>query len=301
MRTAVDTEPEPHSNYLIRHWRGELSLPVAYWVNVVLADFALGVLGAAVTPLAHERGPTASGLWSLSLYSLTVIITVWQLVGLWRSALAHPARGGSRGWAAIAQIVAVLAVLRVFNMLYLQWPIVEQATNLLTHGDTMKPAQLRLLNHGTQVEIAGGLSFGTAQKLNSLLAANPTVRVVQLNNIGGWIAEGELLQDIIERRGLATYTARECDSACLFAFMGGKERYLGSHGRLGFHEASIAGVGGLVAQDGTNRFRRVFRRKGVSAAFADRALSTPAATIWYPTQQELLNAHVVTALVDDRS
>jgi hypothetical protein len=291
--------PERRANYLIRHWRGELSLPIAYWVNLFLVNVVLLVLEATLQGFAHEAGPVVSGLLALGFYSATAIVTAWQLVGVWRSARAHPSRGGSRGWAVLAQIVAMLAVVRLFNLVNTQWPVLQQAATLIIHGDTMRAAELRVLNHGTEVEVAGGLSFGTAKRLETLLKGNSTVRLVQLNNIGGWIAEGELLQEIIETRGLATYTARECDSACLFAFMGGKDRYLGTHGRLGFHEASIAGVGGRLSRSGTDRFRSVFLRKGVSSSFVDRALSTPAASIWYPTWQELLDAHVITAVVDD--
>jgi hypothetical protein len=31
-------------NYMSRHWRGELSLPVAFWVNNLLLMFPLGLV-----------------------------------------------------------------------------------------------------------------------------------------------------------------------------------------------------------------------------------------------------------------
>jgi GYF domain 2 len=33
-----------NENYLVRHWRGELSLPMAYWVNGIASNFAAHTL-----------------------------------------------------------------------------------------------------------------------------------------------------------------------------------------------------------------------------------------------------------------
>jgi hypothetical protein len=62
---------------------------------------------------------------------------------------------------------------------------------------------------------AGGLSQGTADSLQAILQANPNIRIIQLNNDGGRISEGTRLGKLIEAHGLATFTARECVSACL--------------------------------------------------------------------------------------
>jgi hypothetical protein len=238
-------------------------------------------------------------LWGLGIILGFLAVTAWQLVGVWRSAEAHPSRGGSRGWATVAKIAAVLGLLRLSGTVIEEAPIIRQSAQLLLRGDTMPAARLRVLNRGTEVEVAGGLSFGTSERLQTLLEATPSIRLVQLNNIGGWINEGVALEKLIEAHGLSTYTATECDSACLIAFMGGKERYLGSKGRLGFHEASVGGVGGEVAKVGTEQFLQVLSEKGIPSAFIERALSAPPSSMWYPTRQELLSAHVITAVVNE--
>jgi hypothetical protein len=60
------------------------------------------------------------------------------------------------------------------------------------------------------------------------------------------------------------------------------------------------GVGGGAASAGTEEMRRNFRSKGIPDAFIDRALSTPAASIWYPTTAELTAAHVINGVADER-
>jgi hypothetical protein len=292
---------EHRAGYLLRHWRGELSLPMAYWVNQVLLSVLVLMLLAWLpeTDLIQNSTPFLRGLWSLGVVLFVAILGLWQIVGVIRSAQAHPSRGGSRGWAVAAQVVSVLGILRLAGTLAQEAPIVVQAAQLIFHGDIMQASTLRVLNHGTEVEVAGGLAFGTAQKLETLLDATPTIQLVQLNNIGGWVSEGAALEKVIEMHHLSTYTRGACVSACLLAFMGGQERYLARQGKLGFHEASVSGVGGDVASEGNNQFRQVFASKGLPTPFINRALATPPSSMWYPTQQELLDAHVITAVVNE--
>jgi hypothetical protein len=155
------------------------------------------------------------------------------------------------------------------------------------------------VNRATEVEISGGLSFGTADRLKAILDTTPTIRSVRLESSGGWIAEGAKLADLVERHKLTTRSSSECYSACLLVFMAGEQRFLGSKANLGFHEASVAGVGGQLASEGTQTIREALERRGVAVAFIREALSTPASRIWYPTTEELIAAHVITAVVDE--
>ena len=289
-------------NYLARHWRGDLSLPVAYWRNGMLLNIALlvALATAYASSLPDSLGARGTGAWMLLVVLGTVTVGIWQAVGIWRSAGRHAARGGSAGWAVVARCVVVLGALRLGAFALQEIPAVRQATVLLAGADPTPASRIHVLNHATEVEVAGGMSFGTAATLGAVLDRTPTIRVVQLNNVGGWITEGTRVARLIAARRLVTFTARECDSACLLAFMAGAERYLGSHARLGFHAASVGGVGGPIARAGNAEFREAFRARGVSADFIDRALATPASGMWYPTTRELTDAHVITAVVDER-
>jgi hypothetical protein len=249
---------------------------------------------------ADGFGIRGSGWWALGVLLLSFAISLWAAVGVWRSAEKHVSRGGRSGWATLARVLVAVGLLHLVATVTTQAPLINQSLLLAFGHDTMPPSQLHVVNHGTEVEIAGGLSFGTSDALKTILDATPTVHLVQLNNTGGWIAEGEKLGALVEARKLATYTARECDSACLLVFMAGDDRYIGSRGKLGFHEASRTGARGEAARDGTDAMRAALERKGVPDTFISRAFSTPASSMWYPTTTELLEAHVVTAVVDDK-
>lgn len=45
----AESGPEKKANYLVRHWRGELSLGVSYWVNRFLANVAALFVVSAIT------------------------------------------------------------------------------------------------------------------------------------------------------------------------------------------------------------------------------------------------------------
>ena len=73
-------------------------------------------------------------------------------------------------------------------------------------NDPTPPHVLRLLNGGRVVELSGGFDFGTSADLRTLLNASPNVRTVDLNSMGGRVAEAEHVRDLIREHHLATCT-----------------------------------------------------------------------------------------------
>jgi len=67
-------------NYLSRHWRGQLSLPVAFWVNYIVLGAIYFVIGKIME--SNEVGDSVGMPFMLILLP----IVIWQCVGAWRSA-----------------------------------------------------------------------------------------------------------------------------------------------------------------------------------------------------------------------
>lgn len=88
LSNPINGDIERKGNYLSRHWRGQLSLPVAFWVNYIV----LGVIYFAIGKIMelNEVGDSAGIPFMLILLP----IIIWQCVGTWRSA-GH--RGGFWG------------------------------------------------------------------------------------------------------------------------------------------------------------------------------------------------------------
>ena len=90
--------PRTEGSYIGRHWNGDLSLPVSYWVNGVLLSIGFGILVYVVVYAVASNGSlgTAVTLIWVTL-AISIVLSVWQLTGIWRSAARqyvsqHPRR-----------------------------------------------------------------------------------------------------------------------------------------------------------------------------------------------------------------
>ena len=296
--TVIAAPRTARPNYFVRHWRGQLPLPVSYWVNwlLVSALLAVGVLSAK-DPALLERLGTNAGSWELAVAASALAAMAWQSVGLWRSADRYVVGGGRREWATLAKVCVGIGLLPVVGSVLEQLPAVQQTLDA-RFRERPRVTQLYVAKAGTEIEIAGGLSPGIATALSSTLDRTPTIRVVRLANAGGSISEAHKLAGLIAARDLVTFAPHECDGACLLAFLGGKLRYMGLGGRLGFYGASVAGTGS-AGEKRNQLFREVMLARGVPTAFIAQALAAPDSHPWYPTTSELLQANVITGIADD--
>ena len=84
------------SNFFIfRHWRGELSLPVSYWLISFLANIvSFIVVGIATKYFEAFKYFYPIGIWIgfVVMWGLIITIAIWQIVGLWRSAKNYQKR-----------------------------------------------------------------------------------------------------------------------------------------------------------------------------------------------------------------
>ncbi len=297
---------KPRRSYLSRHWRGELPLPVSYWVNgfllTMIAATAEATLGAADITTAPRLITGGYAALALSL----VVVGIWQFVGIWRSAgrVIQERRKQAKGafWAGLARIATVLGFisLTVSSVEY-TFPYARANIQIAFGGDDTPHHILRILNGGSEIELAGGIDFGTAADLQTLLDATPAVRMIDLDSIGGRIAEAEHARDLIREHHLSTYTDALCASACTVVYMAGYPRYLGPEGRLGFHRYTFPGLSREQDTAANNLREQDFVNAGVSSNFAAKAFSTPSSGMWIPDRATLFLAHVATEEVNGMS
>lgn len=163
---------------------------------------------------------------------------------------------------------------------------------------SVPPYEIYVLANGSELELAGGMPVGTADAVAKKLDAMPGVHVLHLNSEGGIILEGYRLAGVIRARGLVTYTATTCASACTIAFLAGKQRYLGKTGWLGFHSTAQS-FGGPSSALGNEAMRRMYREEGLSDTFIDKVMATAPRDLWYPSHDDLIAAHAIDAVVDE--
>ena len=119
--SAFDTpsvRPVSTGNWIERHWKGELSLPISYWVIGVLLSFAfglvVGVYAELLKALALPQGQTMALI--AAFLAFMGAFGVWQFVGIWRSAGHHMERSKSewrRFWAILARILSAIGALQL--------------------------------------------------------------------------------------------------------------------------------------------------------------------------------------------
>jgi uncharacterized protein DUF4339 len=298
-RTAVPKEPS--TNFLLRHWRGQLSLAKSYWIVGVLFSVIALILATMFGEALAILNPPPIWLGiCLTTFLVTIcVFTIWQLVGVWRSAGSHIITTKRYFWAIAARVAVVLGVIRMitdFSIVIV--PMLSESVQLAMGRDDTPAYEIRLLRDGREIELAGGMPFGTATEVRKFLDAAPGVEVIHLNSVGGRIAEGIALLKLFRERKLATYTSVDCVSACTIAFLGGSKRYLSNKATLGFHSASFGSLDQEIMPELNSEMRAALKTHGAPSWFIDKALSTSSASMWYPTQKELIEAKIVSTVVD---
>ena len=284
--------------YIARHWRGELRLSVSWWINCV----ALTLLLLPLIPwIAHTSGIASSdsaaghtAILGLVLMQ-TAIIPLWQMVGLWQ-ATDRSLRTTDRIFTArLTQVAAVL-----FTLLIATRGLVAGSEQILAarvaYALGSYQYQVELLPGAREIEVSGGLGYGVTTAVTKLLANNPDVRRIRLNSGGGALSEGVRLRELIIAHRLDTYSSRECSSACVSAFIGGRFRYLRRGARMGFHlprnwePLSTGPVSADYAAE-----LGYFQQRGVPDWFLGNWIRS-GQKFWFPSEFQLRRAGIVSFL-----
>jgi hypothetical protein len=290
------------AEYFARHWTGEHPLAVAGGLNGVLTIVVAYASALAFGALLEKAQVPAGMVLAASLTLLYLGLAAlwgWYFVGAWRSASLHVHRGGlavCAGLAKLAVIVAISQLLTYFANRPL--PIVSEHVRIALGDTRFGEAEFRLLRDGTELAFSGGINIGTAKEFQRRLEAAPQVRVLHLNSGGGRISEADVMAAEIRQRKLVTYVSDQCHSACTILFLAGRERWLGEHGKLGFHQPHFPGLRSEHVRAIVHQEKRKLLSLGVESDFAAKALSTPNESIWIPSNAELLAAGVLTRFVD---
>jgi hypothetical protein len=288
-------------NYFLRHWRGELSLPVSYWLNGILGGLLIGITVAVLAVITHRQGEARPLLWLFNLVAiwlLGTLLTLWQAVGVWRSAIRYR-RSGKRFWGGLAQTVTLLGAAQyAYGFATVGAPQLAGIYEIVSGDAKVGPHQFHILAGGQTLDFAGGITFGVADEFEHFLAAMTNVRTVRLNSHGGRILEAQKMADIIKRRNLATFVAGDCLSACTIVFLGGSQRFMLPAARLGFHQPAFRGMTASDRSAAISTEVARLQRFGLSHDFAVKANTAAPSSMWYPDKDELLREHVVTRLVN---
>jgi len=288
-------------NYFARHWRGELSLPVSYWINGILAGIAAALVVEVINTSVDFKDDFQPGLAlaaEILIWTTTSLIAIWRLVGVWRSATNYR-RALKIFWGPVAKVLVIVgAAESVAGFALVGGPQINELYKIYRGDEEIGGYAFRVLRDGRELEFSGGITFGAAKDFQRFLDAMPAVQVVHLNSPGGRIAEAGRIGRLLSARKLSTYVVGNCLSACTTVFLSGRERLISPQGRLGFHQPDFPGLTNEERRNLIANEELRLRKLGVSAAFAHKANLAPPEDMWFPTVAELIAEHVATRVVN---
>ena len=157
-----------------------------------------------------------------------------------------------------------------------------------------------------------------ANLFGDLLMNNPNVDTVIISGSGGSLRASYEMARKLSQFDLTVIARNDCESACSLVFMGGKLRKLEKGARLGFHRSSTDtdnhrdnytalkesrgwqdefAYARWVYEDGqivAREYIEYLLQRGIKVEFALRVMAYSAHDMWYPTENELREAGVLT-------
>lgn len=269
-----------------RHWRGELSPLSAFLVAgllvALLAAAGFRLLTMAIFALKPSLRVTAA--IELLWYGAIAVIGVWAVVGMWRSVTGRSLRDRL-----IARSLVVLLLLGSAS----QVPDMSKtATELFQvargHDPLGPPASVRWA--AGEILVDGPLSEGSAARFAAALAQHPGAATVVVRSIGGRLLEAAEIAEAIRDAGLKTHARDYCMSACTIVLVAGKQRSASFAAEIGFHQPTLDGYSDADNRMLVPEMKAALKGAGVAGGFVDKASSTPASSMWYPSHEEMLDA-----------
>ena len=230
---------------------------------------------------------------TLAAFGLSIAISVWAIIGIWRSATRHQAEAGKIKSAFIAKMFASIGALGLVAQLsQTPSPILENALVVVGVYPFGVPAVLSI--NGRTLHIDGSITAEVAEQFKELIGKHPEVIQVSLTSLGGSIDAAVEISSVIKKRNLSTVAVGECSSACTLIFLSSKVRAFDVDASLGFHSPT-GGVYGddVVVNGGSLEMRLAYADAGLSEPFADKVFGTPSNSMWQPTDDMLIKEGAV--------
>jgi hypothetical protein len=297
-------------NYISLHWRGELCLPVSYWINGVLLSITLYVLSAS---------GVAASPWLLQLFGASLgvvgipIIAVWQLIGIYRSAklrvgfwprMAKLCVGF--GWLRLIGYIAGL-VISVSSHMHQRPDVTNHATPPVAQAPTgLRYTYSYIEDNKLIINVKGEISKGDAARFPKWVTDNikheDKIAGISFDSPGGSVREALVMADGIKQTEVATIvgSGEKCVSACFLIFAAGKNRYVSKEGFIGVHSLVIKGEGeNLDAKGSTLDLARIATEKlGVPPSIIGRMVATRPEKVYWLNRSDL--AEMGVQIIDDK-
>jgi hypothetical protein len=294
-RVRSPAQPDDRPPLWRRLWGGKISVPggmVIYLASIIASLALLVFVGFSY----NARGPDGS----LQVGKQLLCVFVGEMLPCLLFFAGSMIVLRTLGEAAVHRRPLLSRFAQVLVLLCLIPVVVTVArSNAFVAGEKLRSSlavvlgtaySYRLTADGSGLAFNGDVTYGVADRLKRELGLHPTVRRLILSSGGGLTSEAVAAADIIADAKLDTVVEQSCASACVLLFLAGTQRTVIAPGKLGFH-AFVAlnpvGDNGIIGSCGE------YARSGVTMDFCRKVDAVVPPAMWYPTQEELVAAHVI--------
>lgn len=285
----------PHSrSLLVKHWRGGYSLGVSYWLIGICIGLLSALFSWFVTELYLMEPWSATIQLAMLLAPVVMLcaLTVWQAVGVWRSAgwsiAINRRTHRTNFWAYAARVMTLVGLIS-------QTPtLVESASELeqiLREGFlemAQRPAIYPDPDDPSTLVFDGNITVGSGYAFRQQVQRYPDLKRIVLRSDGGRIIEAEHMAKLVTRRRLDAHVINECSSACTLVFLAGETRTIRPYAQLGFHRVTN-NTDTVAEQSAATRAAY----PGLSDDFVARIVETSPAEMLYPSNDWLLSEQLI--------
>ncbi|WP_114239609.1 hypothetical protein [Dyella sp. C9] len=302
-----DQRPSPparkqHSNYLLAHWRGELSLAQSYWCNGVLVGFGMRMLQAGLLAWLGQAHLSLTRLLVVTAcYAvIRLVVSIWQVIGILRAAALSDSR-----WAIVVNVLMVFAVLATLGSLPVEWAALQKLASGASAQRRFDPYTVAPDADGRAIVAKGPIGIGYADAVIEAFTTHASIRRLVLDSVGGDVDNGMQLHDFLAaHRDIEVEVDHVCASACTLAFIGGATRIGSIHSTFGFHQMRSL-IDTRYSHDYVDRVQEKYvsllEQLGASQDFIHLALAKQGDDVYVPNADEMFANHIITGLrIDDR-
>jgi hypothetical protein len=148
----------------------------------------------------------------------------------------------------------------------------------------------------------GEIGFATMASLQQVHTEGGS-DILELRSGGGLIDSAAEMGSFVQDKGISTFVAEECASACVIVALSGAELYVTPGARFGFHRGSAVAsyeseLGRFLSDAATDDLISRLRSLGVPEAILSQAAQTPPDGIFFVSGEEFHRAGLADHLVE---
>ena len=295
---ASTTVAEPRRrSYVTRHWKGELSLAQAYWVNGALVALPFNLYFQTANVLLKQQPietPIAILQWIVVPFLIMQPVVIWQGVGIWRSA-GRRIHEGKLGWSWVARIIVLTGFVLMLSNAVLYTRLVWSLS--FAYFD-QRDARYQVSTAGNIAVFSGEITPASADALISVLQKQNIDRLVIRQSIGGYVLPSLRVAKVIRDRKVTVVTTVECASMCAALLASGGRRYILPTTIIRMHRPTQAGTNDrFVPQE--NAVDDLYRSAGMKDGFLTKINShSGPRDLYEPTMREIIDNGLATSIFD---